>query len=104
MMVFEKECYVPLDYLHLRLNGPDTDDGRCCCRSGPRISRWRDLSSRTCRTDGARARVHGPSSAACDRVQSSCRTARICAVSAHDCCSSGHRILLAVYLPGADIV
>src|SRR5436309_3807192 len=105
MMVFKKgRYYVPLDYPHLGRNSPDTGDGRCCCRSGPRISWWRDLSSRTSRTRGARARVHRPSSGACIWAQSSCRSIRICAISAHDYCSSGHRILRAVYLAGADIV
>src|SRR5438094_1470599 len=84
-------------------NGPDTGDGCCCHRSGSRISWWRDLSSRTSRTGGARtgsARtgIRRPSSGACDRAQSSCRAIRICAISAHDYCSAGRRILLAVCL------
>src|SRR5437899_4440420 len=97
--------YASPDDRQLGDNGPDTGDGSCCHRSGSRISWWRDLSSRTSRTGGARtgsARtgIRRPSSGACDRAQSSCRAIRICAISAHDYCSAGRRIVLAVCLAG----
>src|SRR5438093_8717506 len=96
--------YASPDDRQLGDNGPDTGDGSCCHRSGSRISWWRDLSSRTSRTGGARTGIRRPSSGACDRAQSSCRAIRICAISAHNYCSAGRRILLSVYLAGADIV
>src|SRR5437867_2779894 len=85
-------------------NGPDTGDGSCCHRSRSRISWWRDLSSRTSRTGGARTGIYRPTSSSCDRAQSSCRAIRICAISAHDHCSTGSWILLAVCLAGTPVV
>src|SRR3989475_12238055 len=48
------------DYPQLGNNGPDTGDGGCCHRSRSRISWWRDLSSRTSRTAGARPGLERP--------------------------------------------
>src|SRR5436309_6834939 len=105
-MMVEEEVDIDAspDDCQLGNNGPDTGDGSCCHRSGSRISWWRDLSSRTSRTGGARTGIRRPSSGACGRAPSSCRAIRICAISAHNYCSAGRRILLSVYLAGADIV